>query len=96
MTLVFDEIDSPIGTLLLVVGADSVCVLEFDTDAAQAQPRLERRFGTVELRPQTDPRGCPACRSALADTPLPYPDTGRVFSWPSIQSPTPPHRAQRS
>lgn len=57
MKLVFDEIDSPVGKLLLVAGENGVCALEFDSDLERTKARLRPRFGAVELRPQADPRG---------------------------------------
>jgi methylated-DNA-[protein]-cysteine S-methyltransferase len=57
MKLVFDEIETPVGTMLLVAGESGVCALEFDFDVEQGRRRLEKRFGRVELRRQADPCG---------------------------------------
>jgi methylated-DNA-[protein]-cysteine S-methyltransferase len=57
MKLEFDEIESPIGTLLLVCGDTGVLGLEFDADADRARARLLARFGSTELCRRADPRG---------------------------------------
>jgi methylated-DNA-[protein]-cysteine S-methyltransferase len=55
--LAFDEIESPIGRLLLVVGERGVCALEFDADLSRVERRLAARFGAVALARQDDPCG---------------------------------------
>ena len=57
MKLAYDEIESPLGTLLLVAGPRGVCMLEFDSGAGQAKAHLAKRFGDVELRREADPHG---------------------------------------
>jgi methylated-DNA-[protein]-cysteine S-methyltransferase len=53
----YDEIDTPIGTLLLVAGETGVCALDLEGDMAAVRGSLERRFGAVELRRHDDPGG---------------------------------------
>jgi methylated-DNA-[protein]-cysteine S-methyltransferase len=57
LTLLFDEIETPIGSMLLVSSESGVRVLEFDADAQRVRRELERRLGAVELRRSTNPGG---------------------------------------
>jgi len=57
MKLVYDEIETPVGAILLAAGESGVYALEFDFDPEQALRRLERRFDRVELRRQANPSG---------------------------------------
>lgn len=55
--LAFDEIESPIGTLLIVAGPGGLCAVEFDADPERLGPQLRRRFGPVEFGRAADPGG---------------------------------------
>lgn len=57
MKLVWDEIESPIGKLLLVCDERAVVALEFDDDPERFRARIERRADKVELRRAPDPHG---------------------------------------
>ena len=58
MTLLYDEIPSPIGTIVLVVSPDGVCALEFEDCRDRMRSLLQRRFGHVEPERRDDPSGC--------------------------------------
>jgi len=57
LNLLYDEIESPIGPLLLVVGDDLIHVAEFDSDPEQVRARLEPRFRSYDLTPRKNPSG---------------------------------------
>lgn len=59
MNLWADEIETPIGTLTLVVNPASggICALEFTTDRDLLRKRLAPRFGPVSFVPKADPSG---------------------------------------
>ena len=51
------QLDSPIGTIRVVVRAGVLCALSFDESWPRDQELIERRFGTIGLRPAPDPGG---------------------------------------
>ncbi|MBV9710084.1 MAG: MGMT family protein, partial [Ktedonobacteraceae bacterium] len=55
--LSFDRIDSPIGTILLVVDGEQLCSLDYADYEARMMMLLERRYGLVHLEPENDPCG---------------------------------------
>lgn len=55
--LLFDEIDSPVGKLMLVVAGDRLCSLEFDGYEERMRALLQKRYGEVALRAVSDPCG---------------------------------------
>lgn len=57
MELRIDEIESPIGTIMLATNAEALCALEFVDRRARMVSLLEARYGCVRLRRRTDPRG---------------------------------------
>jgi methylated-DNA-[protein]-cysteine S-methyltransferase len=56
-TLQFDTIDSPIGTILLVVDDGQLCALDYKDYEQRMMTLLERRYGQVHLEPMSDPCG---------------------------------------
>ncbi|MBL28073.1 MAG: cysteine methyltransferase [Rhodospirillaceae bacterium] len=48
MKLVYDEIESPIGIVLLILRDDAVCTLDFSDCADRSRRLLTTRFGAVE------------------------------------------------
>ncbi len=56
-TLHIDRIDSPIGTLLLVVDGNKLCSLDYEEYEQRMMMLLERRYGSVQLIPETNPNG---------------------------------------
>lgn len=62
-----DRINSPIGTLLLVVDGNTLCSLDYEEYEQRMMTLLERRYGPVELTPKANPNGFSSCvRSYLA------------------------------
>ena len=57
MELVFDEIDSPLGPMLLYCRDSALCSLDWSEFAARQRAQLDRRFGAVEWRRVNDPYG---------------------------------------
>lgn len=55
--LFFDEIDSPVGKVLLVVRADRLCTVDFADYTERMQTLLQKRYGAVQLRAVSDPCG---------------------------------------
>lgn len=55
--LQFDRIDSPIGTILIVVDGEQMCALDYADYEERMMTLLERRYGPVHLAPTTDPHG---------------------------------------
>lgn len=55
MNLVREEIQSPIGTLVMVSNGEAVCALGFADQEARKTRFLDRRFGAVELQPADMP-----------------------------------------
>ncbi len=56
-TLFIDRIDSPIGTILLVVDDNKLCSLDYEEYEQRMMTLLERRYGSVQLLPKPDPEG---------------------------------------
>ena len=57
MKLLFDEIDSPIGTMMLVCDDACVRALEFGHDPHKMRARLEPHLGPIELERRANPGG---------------------------------------
>ncbi|WP_437671384.1 methylated-DNA--[protein]-cysteine S-methyltransferase [Sorangium sp. So ce131] len=57
MELSLDEIESPIGVILLVAGGGAIHALDFADCAARLRGSLEARYGAVALRSAADPHG---------------------------------------
>jgi len=55
MRLEYDEFESPIGRLLFTSDGEAICTLGFAGLEERTFPPLERRFGQVELRKESDP-----------------------------------------
>jgi methylated-DNA-[protein]-cysteine S-methyltransferase len=56
-TLQFDRIDSPIGTILLVVDDKQLCSLDYADYEPRMMTLLQRRYGSVQLEQVSDPCG---------------------------------------
>jgi len=56
-TLQYDRIDSPIGTILLVVAEGRVCSLDYADYETRMMTLLQRRYGPVTLESVSDPCG---------------------------------------
>ena len=57
MELAFDRLDSPIGAIAVVARDGALCALDFDDCTERMQSILQRRFGSVTLRKESDPCG---------------------------------------
>lgn len=57
MELLFDTLETPVGTVLLVSREDSLCALDFLDYEARMKQLLGRRFGDFSLRRAPDPNG---------------------------------------
>jgi len=57
MQLQIDEVESPIGTILLVAGAGALCALDFANCRERMLSLLGARYGRTRLEPATDPGG---------------------------------------
>src|SRR5579859_3067867 len=55
--LQFDRIDSPIGTILIVVDGERLCALDYAGYEQRMMTLLQRRYGPVHLAEATDPYG---------------------------------------
>jgi methylated-DNA-[protein]-cysteine S-methyltransferase len=55
--LQLDSIDSPIGTILIVVDGERMCALDFADCEQRMMTLLERRYGQIHLTQTTDPYG---------------------------------------
>jgi methylated-DNA-[protein]-cysteine S-methyltransferase len=55
--LQFDRIDSPIGTILLVVDEKRLCSLDYADYEPRMMTLLQRRYGAVTVEPVSDPCG---------------------------------------
>jgi methylated-DNA-[protein]-cysteine S-methyltransferase len=53
--------DSPIGKLALAVGPEGLLRLDLRGDQEEVEAGLRRRFGTLELRTESDPDGAVTC-----------------------------------
>ena len=59
--LLFDSIESPLGTVLIVVDAGRLCSLDYAGYESHMLTLLERRYGPVHLTPTADPEGFSRC-----------------------------------
>lgn len=57
MQLHLDEIESPIGRLILVIRRGVLVALDFEDCRERMQSLLDARYGAAELEPARDPRG---------------------------------------
>ncbi|WP_437314486.1 methylated-DNA--[protein]-cysteine S-methyltransferase [Sorangium sp. So ce385] len=57
MDLLLDEVESPLGAMLLAAGGGAVHALEFADCAPRLRASLEARYGAVTLRSAADPYG---------------------------------------
>lgn len=57
MKLELSELESPIGLIRSVVGAEGLCDLDFADRWEKKRQRLEQRFGSIELVRAADPGG---------------------------------------
>ncbi|MES1022237.1 methylated-DNA--[protein]-cysteine S-methyltransferase [Gloeocapsa sp. BRSZ] len=57
MELLLDEIDTAIGTILLVADRQALCALEYADQQTQLIQRLTRRFGQLQLQRAKNPHG---------------------------------------
>ncbi|WP_437808730.1 methylated-DNA--[protein]-cysteine S-methyltransferase [Sorangium sp. So ce1078] len=57
MDLLLDEVESPLGAMLLAAGGGAVHALEFADRAPRLRASLEARYGAVTLRSAADPHG---------------------------------------
>jgi methylated-DNA-[protein]-cysteine S-methyltransferase len=57
MLLLFDQVETPIGTMVLIAGDRVLLLLEFADSVERYQKELKRRFGDYELNPTADPFG---------------------------------------
>lgn len=58
MELSLDEIETEIGTLLLVTNQEARCALYFGDEESQLMKRLKRRYRQFQLRRVNNPQGC--------------------------------------
>jgi len=52
LQLFYDQLDSPLGAILIAGRADRLCALEFTESLGKVRDSLEKRFGEVELDPK--------------------------------------------
>ncbi|WP_437996532.1 methylated-DNA--[protein]-cysteine S-methyltransferase [Sorangium sp. So ce185] len=57
MDLLLDEVESPLGAMLLAAGGGAVHALEFADRAPRLRASLAARYGAVTLRSAADPHG---------------------------------------
>jgi methylated-DNA-[protein]-cysteine S-methyltransferase len=57
MELLFDTLETPVGTVLLVSRGDDLCAMDFLDYEARMHTLLGRRFGEFTLRRTADPNG---------------------------------------
>lgn len=55
--LLFDQIESPIGTILLASDGEALCALDFDDCEKRMNALLRKRYGDFSLRPAANPKG---------------------------------------
>ena len=55
--LLFDRIESPIGTILLASDGEALCALDFDDCEERMEALLRKRYGSFLVRPAVDPQG---------------------------------------
>lgn len=54
-TLLIDQINSPIGQILILSDGESLCGVEFEDYEARTLAFLKRRYGEVTLQPEQNP-----------------------------------------
>ena len=57
MELLFDTLESPVGTVFLVSAGETLCALDFLDYEARMRNLLERRYPGFQLRRAADPNG---------------------------------------
>lgn len=57
INLLFDRIESPIGTVLLASDGEALCALDFDDCEERMNALLRKRYGSFSLLPVADPQG---------------------------------------
>ncbi len=57
MELLFDTLESPIGTVVLVSRGTTLCALDFSDYDARMRTLIHRRFGACGLKSASDPNG---------------------------------------
>ena len=57
MELLWDELETEIGALLLVVDQPALCALDYGDEQPQLMKRLTRRYGQFQLRRTQNPQG---------------------------------------
>ena len=55
--LVFDEIASPLGPLVIAAAGPALCALHYADSPSRITALLKRRFGSLSLERDPDPRG---------------------------------------
>lgn len=55
MELLLDEIDTAIGTILLIADRQALCALEYADQQTQLVKRLTRRYGQLQLATSQKP-----------------------------------------
>lgn len=56
-TLQLDRIDSPIGTIVIVVDGERLCSLDYEDYEQRMKTLLQRRYGSFTLVPARNPQG---------------------------------------
>jgi methylated-DNA-[protein]-cysteine S-methyltransferase len=57
MELLWDELETEIGALLLVVDRSALCALHYGDEQPQLMKRLTRRYGKFQLQRANNPQG---------------------------------------
>jgi methylated-DNA-[protein]-cysteine S-methyltransferase len=57
MELLYDTLQSPVGTILLVSRGEALCALDFSDYEARMRTLLGRRFGEFAVKRAADPNG---------------------------------------
>jgi len=55
--LQLDRIDSPLGTILIVVDGEQLCSLDYEDYEQRMMTLLQRRYNSIHLVPTIDPHG---------------------------------------
>lgn len=67
MELQFDQLESPIGIVMIVADGRQLCAVEFEDHTERLMKPLRARFGEVELVPTRDPIGATSRLRAYFD-----------------------------
>ncbi len=67
MELQFTEVESPIGTIILVANGGALCALDFADRRARMLSLLQARYGGVSLKRSANPGGCDSRVRAYLD-----------------------------